>query len=495
MSQQELNKSLGYFPLIALGVSGVVGSGWIYTNGSFFADYGAGGMIFGLALGSILAAFVALAYAQLTSLFPRAGGEVVFGYTLMGRRWGFWAGWLIIGAYVSSLAFYFTAFGNLMDRVLPFMHLIPLYEIAGEPVTLPVLISGVILTLLFLGLNYFGVSLGGQLQVLLFAALLFIGFCLVVVGFTQGSVDNFWPAFTDDQNPVTNIIRFIVPGMTYMAGFGLVATLAEDANLPPKKIGNLVVLTVLLAGSFYCIVLMSSAWILPWEEVAGMDQGTISAFTEAGFPLLGWGAFAIAILGLLTSFLGLYMATSRVIVAMARVELLPRSLAKLDPKRGTPKNALLCVSAITVALGWLGPGAIGWFLDTGGIYLGLVWVIVVLAQARLFKVFPHLAKKTRAGSRLLPTIGAVGAVLVILFALFPGSPKSLIWPAEYVILVLWFALGIFFYAVSSKRATITEDQALYDLLGEYKDTLEEVKVNPAATDTNFSTGDIKPDVS
>lgn len=486
MAQQELKKQLGIFPLIALGVSGVIGSGWIYTNGTFFDQYGAGGMIFGLALGSLLAACVALSYAQLTALFPRAGGEVVFGYTILGSRWGFWAGWLLIGAYVSSLAFYFTAFGNLMDRVLPFMDQMPLYSIAGEAVTLPVLISGLALTFLFFGLNYLGVSLGGQLQTILFVVLIVIGLAIAAVGFTQGSFDNFWPPFREDQDAVSSIVRFIVPGMTYMAGFGLVATLAEDANLEPKKIGRLVILTVLLAGGFYCLVLTASAWILPWEQVAQMDQGTITAFDEAGYPLLSWGAFAIAILGLLTSFLGLYMATSRIIVAMARVELLPKPLAKLDEKRGTPKNALLFVMVITIALGWLGPAAITWFLDTGGIYLGLVWIIVVAAQFQLRKKFPHLAAQAKVGLNFLPIIGAVGAALVILFALFPGSPKSLVWPAEYIILVLWFVLG---FALSFMSGKVNRSEALKDLLGEYVHTLDNKSSNQSGTTPTTSTTD------
>lgn len=472
MSQQSLQKSLGIFPLVALGVSGVIGSGWIYTNGRFFDEYGAGGMIFGLALGALLAACVALSYAQLTSLFPRAGGEVVFSYTILGRPWGFWVGWLLIGAYVSSLAFYFTAFGNLMDKVVPFMHEIPLYSIAGREVTLPVLVSGVVITLVFYFLNLKGVSLGGQLQSVLFIALLIIGAALAIVGFTQGSPNNFFPPFREDQDPAMSIIRFVVPGMTYMAGFGLVATLAEDAKLKPKSIGRLVVATVLLATIFYCLVLTASAWILPWEQVATMERGTITAYEVAGYPILSWGAFTIAILGLLTSFLGLYMATSRIIVAMARVELLPAKMAELDEKHRTPKNALLFVMIVTLALGWLGPGAVTWFLDTGGIYLGLVWVIVVVAHARLGKRYPHLAHSTKIGLAL-PFIGAIGAVLVILFALFPGSSKSLIWPAEYIILVLWFALG---FALSLRAPNIDEKTALADLLGEHVARLDPPQV-------------------
>lgn len=81
----ELKKTLGFLPLIALGVAGVIGSSWIYTNSAFFEQYGAGGVIFGLAIGTLLAACVALAYAELTTLFPRAGGEVVYSFTILGR--------------------------------------------------------------------------------------------------------------------------------------------------------------------------------------------------------------------------------------------------------------------------------------------------------------------------------------------------------------------------------------------------------------------------
>lgn len=468
MANQQLNKELGTFTLIALGVSGVVGSSWIYTNGAFFDDYGAGGMIFGLAVGTLLAACVALSYAQLTGLFPRAGGEVVFSFTILGRTWGFVTGWLLIGAYVSSLAFYFTSFGVLLEFYIPAMTEIPVYSLAGSTVTLPVLLSGLLLTLLFFFLNVRGASLGGQLQVILFIALIGIGLTLAVVGFSAGSWDNFWPPFREDQNPAMSIMRFVVPGMTYMAGFGLIATLAEDANLPAKKIGRLVVATVLIAGSFYCLVLASSAFIMPWEEVAGMEQGTITAFTEAGFPVLGALAFSIAILGLLTSFLGLFMATSRIVVALARVNLLPARFAEIDPKYGTPKNALILVTIITIALGLLGRGAMTSFLDTGGIYLGLVWVLVVACQLRLKTKYPELYAKSKLKAGFIPVIGAAGAALTIILALWPGTSMSLVWPLEYLVLIAWVAIGAVFYFVSKP---INREVALEQLLGEHKETL------------------------
>lgn len=226
---------------------------------------------------------------------------------------------------------------------------------------------------------------------------------------------------------------------------------------------------MLLTGAFYCVVLAASAFILPWEEVAKMEQGTITAFQQAGYPILGWGAFVIAILGLLTSFLGLFMATSRIVVALARVELLPCRFAKLHPKRATPVNALLFVVATTVGLGWLGKAAVVWFLDTGGIYLGLVWILMVVALIRLPHKYPHLAKRK---SRALPITGAMGALFVIFLALYPGTSISLVWPAEYIILVIWAGLGIIFYLASGK---VDEQQAFENLLGIYSKTLKDGK--------------------
>lgn len=72
---QTLRKSLNFTTLVMLGTAGVIGSGWIYTTSSFFKEYGAGGVVFGMLLASLLASCISLAYAELASQFPRAGGK------------------------------------------------------------------------------------------------------------------------------------------------------------------------------------------------------------------------------------------------------------------------------------------------------------------------------------------------------------------------------------------------------------------------------------
>ncbi|WP_200900254.1 APC family permease [Rubrobacter aplysinae] len=464
MATNDLRKSLGPLTLIALGAAGVIGTSWIYTNGIFFSDYGAGGMIFGLALGAILAGLVALSYAELAAKFPRAGGEVVYGYLGFNRRVAFIVGWLLIGAYVSSLAFYVTASGFLLADLFPFLTTIPLYTIADTTVYLPVLAVGVLLAASVCGINAYGMRLGGNTQLLLFGVILFIGAILAVVGFSSGSPSNFWPPYAQDGSPVPQTLRFVLPAMTFLTGFSLVAILAEDANLRPRNIGRVVVATIVVAGTFYCLVLLASAWVIPWQRTAQLEQGTIDAYRIAGFPALGWGAYAISVLGLVTSFLALFVATSRIMVALARAGLFPAMFATINERRGTPVNALIFTLSLALGLGWLGQGAITWFLDTGGVYIGLAWFMAVLCMYRVRRRYPDVDSPYHVRLSWLPLIGGVAAVLIIVFTLIPGTGMSLIWPQEYAILAVWVLLGTGIYALAPKEGR--DRQAVRTLMGD-----------------------------
>lgn len=444
MQNRDLTKSLSLPMLVALGAAGVLGTSWIYTASDFFAEYGAGGEIFGLGLASLLAICIALAYAELAARFPRAGGELVFAYAAFGRRIAFVTGWLLVGAYVSSLAFYVSASGLLLAVLFPALNSFPLYSIAGVQVYAPHLAVGVALALMIVSLTASDMRVAGSLQLLLFATMLIIGVALAAVGFTSGSPDHFWPAFKPDQNPISSTLRFVLPAMTFLTGFSLVAALAEDANLTPRRIARAVLLTVLTATAFYCTVLLATAWLIPWQTTATLKDGVIDAFRHAGYPMLAWGAYGIAVLGLLTSFLALFSAASRVILAMARADLFPKPLARLSAG-GRPVNAVLFTLGLTLALGWLGKGALLWFLDTGGVYIGFAWFIAVLSLYRIRRLHPGETVPYRARPAFLPMLGGVAAILIIAVTLIPGTAMSLVWPQEYLILAFWGLLGAVLY--------------------------------------------------
>ncbi|MFT8614790.1 MAG: APC family permease, partial [Lentilactobacillus hilgardii] len=322
------------------------------------------------------------------------------------------------------------------------------------------------ITLFIFIVNYFGARLTGNVQIILFAGLIILGAILVVVGFIKGKPANFLPAFYPQQNSVSSVIRFVLPAMTFLTGWESVAIMAEEANIPKKLIGKVVVFSIIIAAIYYILVLLSSAFIYPWKQTANMDMGTIDAFKTAGFPLLGTFAFIISFLGLATSFLTLFAATPRLILSLARGNMLPAGLAKVHPKYGTPTNALWLVLALVLGIGWLGKGALIYFLDIGGFLIALAWSFNALSLFRIRKRYPTLKAGFRIKHLFFPVIGGLFAFSISAMTVIPGTPISLVWPYEYVVLGIWMILGLIGFLTGNQKKKVSDDflgRSLQDL--------------------------------
>lgn len=465
----ELKKTLGAGTLIALGAAGVIGSSFLYLSSAFFSEFGAGGVILGMIGATFLAACVALAISELTSAFPRAGGEFVYAFAAFNRPVGFLVGWIAIGIYVGIVAFYVTAAGFLLAQVVPNMESIPLYAIGGETVYLPVLALGVVLMLIMLGLNWFGAQLALSAQLVLFLVMVGLGAIIVVVGFGHGEPSNFFPAFAPESQNVTGALisstKFILPALGFLTGFSIVAVMAEEAKISPKKVGSIVIFAVIVAGAFYAIIFAATAWVIPWTKTAGLQAGTIDAFREAGFAPLAMAAFVIGVLGIVTTFLAVFSAVSRLLFSLSRAGMLPRFLSAVDPKYGVPRNALLFTAAAGLAMGWIGPGGLTWFLNTGGVNLAFMWIFTVAAFYQLRRTHPHLGRPYRVRQTWLPALGGAAGVILVVVSLVPGTPLSLGSVGEYVIVLAWPLFGFLLYWLTKKPAD--PEDSLRLLLGDY----------------------------
>ena len=450
MAENRLKHGISTTGLIALGSGGVIGSSWIYTNSQFFKQYGAGGEIFGLLTASVLAILVSLSFAELSTIYPKAGGEVVYGYEAFGKKGGLFAGWALLGSYLSALAFYVTASSFLLGEILPQIARGPYYTFAGARVHYSELIIGGLITLFIFAINYLGAQLTSNVQIVLFALLIILGLALVVVGFSHGSVSNFSPSFYEHQAKTPAIFRFILPAMTFLTGWESIGVMAEEVKTPAHKIGKIIILSISIAALFYITVLLSSAWVYPWKETATMQMGSIDAFKAAGFPKLGTAAYIIAFLGLGTSFLALFSAAPRLIFSLAQKEILPKFFAEIHPRHGTPARAVCLTLVLVLGLGWMGKGALTYFLDIGGFLTALAWGINAFNLRKIRKIHPELKGGFRNKHLFLPTLGGVIAIVIALATVIPGTAVSLVWPYEYVILGVWIVIGLLAFFTSKK---------------------------------------------
>lgn len=462
----NLKKVITWYELLAIGVGGILGTSWVYLNTKFYAEYGPGSVIFGFFIATVIATFVSFSYAELGSALKREGGEIVFAYAAFGLKGAFIAGWSLFTAYTTCVCFYVPAAGYLFDWFFPKLNTIKLWTIAGTPVYLPSLSLGIFLVIFFFALNYKGVKLATLPQFFMTSLLLGLGIILFFIAIIYGSFHNIKPLFL--KNPLKYTVRFALLAMTYLTGFSTLTMLGEESAVEERMFGKVIVLSIIIAGLFYIIMMSGGAILFPWQKTIELEKGMIDEFYLL-FKPLGIIAWFISLLGMLTSLNGLMLAASRTIFVMGRAGIVPISFSFIHKKYKTPKNALIFVLIIAIILGMLGKKALIWFLDIGGISIGIAWILCVLSALKLRKQNPNLKRPYKAPFIfIISPISLLIVTLIFIVSLTPKTPLSLNWPYEYSILFIWFILGIIMYLFSKKRwKNLNEKDIAKELLGEY----------------------------
>jgi len=159
-----------------------------------------------------------------------------------------------------------------------------------------------------------------------------------------------------------------------------------------------------------------------------------------------------------------------VLFAMGRGRIIAPSLGKSHPKYKTPYNAVLFCGVITFIACLLGRGAMVAFVDVGSFCIAVAFLGVSLSFIKLRKSFPHQPRPfITPGGTLTGYISVIGSLIILLAITLPNSPAALVWPLEWLILIVLSILGIVFWIKSKKsRDATTKEERDYLILEKYK---------------------------
>ncbi len=90
----ELSRDLTLFHVTMMGLGMMIGAGVFLGIGNAIHEAGPGGVLLTFGLNGVIAIFTAMAYAELSSAIPRAGGAYNFARLAFGRGTSFLAGWM-----------------------------------------------------------------------------------------------------------------------------------------------------------------------------------------------------------------------------------------------------------------------------------------------------------------------------------------------------------------------------------------------------------------
>lgn len=458
--EQRFIKTLGNRDVLSLAFGAMIGWGWVVTAGLWITEAGSLGAILAFLIGGMLVVFVGLTYAELAAALPLAGGELIYSFKAMGRIASFVTTWAIILGYVSVVAFEAVALPTVFEYLIPGYSKGHLYTIADWDVTITWAGVGIIGSIIIAWINYRGIKFSTIINFILTLLIIIAGILLITGSTISGNMENMQPLFEKGMGGLLTVV-IMTPFM--FVGFDVIPQAAEEINLPPKRIGSLLIFSVFLAILWYVSVIFGVSRVLNPSEIAGSNLVTADAKAKAfgGSQLMGNILVLGGIGGILTSWIGFYVGGSRAIYALAKAGMLPKSLGELHPKYNTPHKAILLIAILSTAAPLLGRPALVWFVDAGGFGLVIAWFMVSASFIILRKKEPGMARPFRLqGGTSIGWIAVVMSIGVGILYL-PGMPSALVWPYEWLIVFAWTILGIAFYKMSvSKYGKEFADQHL-----------------------------------
>ena len=403
----DLKRSLRTADGLAMVVGIMVGSGIFRTPSIIAARLGRPWLTFVAWLaGGALAFLGALAFAELATRHPKAGGKYVYAREAFGPRAGFVVGWVeALGIYAAAIAAIGVAAGEFLARLL------------GWPAGV-VPWAGVGFVALFTAVNLVGVASGRWVQNVVTAAKVLALGGVVVIAFAKGTGAGWhgalpnaplgaavWPALA---------VAFQSVLWTYY-GYPDAAKIAEEVVDPGRTLPRVFLGGIAISAALY--LLLNAAFL----SVLSIDQVASSKLVAADVATAIFGAkggaviAALALLVVLASLNGNVFVTPRVLFGLAREGLGPAALARVNAG-GTPWVAMLVVGAVAGAL-----AASGTFEKLLGLSITM---ILVIDSWTILALFPLRKKEPMAPFRV-PAFPLVPIVFVGVYAvLFCGSLRA-----------------------------------------------------------------------
>jgi APA family basic amino acid/polyamine antiporter len=332
----ELKRHIGLFQLTMYGVGLTLGAG-IYVLIGEATGFAGNSVWISFLLGTIVAMFAGLSYAELTALFPKAAAEYTFvKHAFKNNFLAFIIGWLTAITSMITAATVSLGFGGYLAQF----------------VNLPITISAILLIVGLSVVNFIGIKESAWANTI-FAIITAGGLVLIIfLGMTYETTEPI-DYFEMPNGTIGIILAFVLIFFAFI-GFEDMANVAEEVKKPKKTLPRAIVLTVIITGIIYLLVSLSVVRVVNWEEL-GQSAAPLAAVAERSLGIGGSITLsAIALFATASTVLITLVAGSRILYGMAKSKSLPLSLCKIHSKTKTPWIAVIGILITSMAFALIG---------------------------------------------------------------------------------------------------------------------------------------------
>jgi APA family basic amino acid/polyamine antiporter len=444
---QHLVPTLSWWHLIALGVGGVVGTG-IYTLVGVGANLAGPAVVLSFLIAGMVCVCAALSYAEVAAMIPASGSAYTYSYVALGEIFAWVVGWSLILEYslvVSAVAVGWSGYvgGFLAGIGFALPPELAAGPYAGGLINLPaILIIALVAAMLSAGTRE-SATLNAVLVVVKLAALLLF-MALAAPHFHLSAFQPFMPygfSSLDLQGAPHGVMAAAAIIFFAFYGFDAISTASEEAKNPGRDIPIGIVGSLFICTLIYIGVAAFAVGSMPFTEYAHSPEPLALILRKLGSSGAAVIIGAAAVIALPTVILAFLFGQSRIFFVMARDGLLPRGLASINPRTGTPIR-ITWVTAVVVAIlaGIVPLDQIAALANAGTL---LAFMAVALCMLVLRRREPDRARpfRTRAAWLIGP------AAMAGCFYLFLSLPSR-----TQIFFAVWNVFGLGLYMLTGTHA-------------------------------------------
>jgi APA family basic amino acid/polyamine antiporter len=452
--ETRLRKVLAWWDLVVFGVAVVIGAGIFTVTASTAGDITGPAIWISFVIAAITCALAALCYAEFASTLPVAGSAYTFSYATFGEFLAWIIGWNLVLELAIGAAVVSKGWSSYLGTVFGF---------AGGTVKFgsfdidwgALLIVAVLATLLALG-----TKLSSRFSAVVTAIKVSVVVFVVLVGAFYIKASNYSPFIPkpeagSDASGFNQSVLSLLTGahsshygwygvlagasIVFFAfiGFDIVATMAEETKHPQRDLPRGILVSLAVVTVLYVAVSVVLSGMVSYTQLktapGGKSANLATAFTANG---IHWASKIIsigALAGLTTVVMVLLLGQCRVLFAMARDGLLPRTLAKTG-SRGTPVRITVLVAVVVGATAAVFPiSKLEEMVNVGTLF---AFVLVSAGVMVLRRTRPDLPRGFRAPWVPLLPIASIAACVWLMLNL-----TALTW----VRFAVWLAVGTLIY--------------------------------------------------
>jgi len=296
------------------------------------------------------------------------------------------------------------------------------------------------ITLIFI-LNYIGITVAARLQVTLMALLLAVLAALVVLGAPHVELARIGSPFALGWGAIAASVPLLI---SLFLGIESAVEIGEEVRDPQRNLPLGIALAIALTAVVYGAVAFVALGLAGPARLAATGAPLLEA---ARVPFGSWAAPVIVVAAtasILKSMNAAAVSFTRSLFAMGRTGVLPRRLATVHPRFGTPHVAVM-LGYVLVTFGLLLPSSVVFLLLAVNVPTMLKYTACSLSAARVATSHPEVHANSRVGfsrrtaRRLGYAAAAVGVVLIVFGVEADWRP--------YVLVAGWLVVGLLYWAL------------------------------------------------